>query len=57
MKKSAMLLLLLFAVCTLAGNFPEETGIRLTDLEGKTYDIDALLNSGKHLFIHQTYSG
>lgn len=57
MKKMGILMILLFAVILSAGTFPKQTGIILTDLEGKTYDIDALLDSGKHIFVHQTYSG
>ncbi len=32
--------------------FPVTTGIIAKDNNGKTYDIDSLLNSGKHIWVH-----
>lgn len=57
MKKMVMLLVLVFTTVLSAKQFPEASGIVLTDLEGKTYDIDELLDGGKHILIHQMYSG
>lgn len=57
MKKRVMLLALVVVSFLCAGTFPKETGIVLTDLEGKTYDIDALLNDGRHILVHQMFAG
>lgn len=57
MRKKVMLLALIVVSFLFAGTFPNETGIILTDLEGKTYDIDALLNDGKHILVHQMFAG
>lgn len=57
MKRVIICFVLLFASYVSAENFPDQTGIILTDLEGQTYNIDALLNEGKHIFVHQMYSG
>ena len=40
-----------------SGTFSSNTGIVATDTKGKTYDIDALIASGKHIVVHQTFSG
>jgi hypothetical protein len=39
------------------GTIPQSTKIVATDINGKTWDIDAILNSGKVLAIEQTFSG
>lgn len=57
MFKKIFFLLSVLAVCCLGGTFPDNTGIVLTDTKGKTYDIDALIKAGKHIVIHQTFSG
>ncbi len=40
-----------------SGTFPPITTIIATDTKGKTYDIDALIAAGKHIVVHQTFSG
>lgn len=40
-----------------SGTFSANTGIIATDTKGKTYDIDALIASGKHIVVHQTFAG
>lgn len=57
MKKLVMLIAFVCATVLFAKQFPKESGIVLTDLDGKTYDIDQLLDKGKHILIHQMYSG
>lgn len=57
MKKKVMLLAFMVVSFLCAGTFPNQTGIVLTDLEGKTYDIDAILNDGKHILVHQMFAG
>ena len=39
------------------GQLSNTTGVIMTDWNGKTYNLDALLSSGKHVIIHQMYSG
>jgi hypothetical protein len=55
-KKIAVLAFTLLSL-SFGGQLPNTTGVVMTDWDGKTYDLDALLNSGKHVFIHQMYSG
>ncbi len=57
MKKLVILLSIVFVTLISAKTFPDQTGIVLTDLDGKTYDIDKLIKDGKHIFVHQMYSG
>lgn len=57
MKKMIMLFALLVVSLISAGTFPDQTNITVTDLEGKKYDIDALLNDGKHILVHQMFAG
>lgn len=55
LKRGLLLVILLISVCT-AGDFEKGSGIILTDHTGKTYDVDAILTSGKHIVVHQTGS-
>lgn len=57
-KKISCFLFLLVLICFgETGTFPAYTGIVATDTKGKTYDIDALIASGKHIVVHQTFAG
>lgn len=56
MKRLIGILMLLLTTITCAGTFPNTTGIVATDIYGKTYDIDALLDAGKHIVVHQVTS-
>ena len=40
-----------------AGTVVNPTGLVVTDEKGQTYNIDSLLDMGKVLVIHPTYSG
>ena len=53
------LLLLSFLMMAMAGPIPENTGIVAEDCinSGDTYDFDALLKAGKHIIVHQAFSG
>lgn len=56
--RKMLLLFALFIVSYLsAGSFPNETNVVVSDLEGKSYNIDALLNEGKHILVHQMFTG
>lgn len=37
------------------GSIPQ--GVSVTDADGKTWNFDALLNSGKIIVVHQEFSG
>ena len=39
------------------GTVSASTGIIATDWNGVTYDIDALLAAGKHIWVHQMFQG
>lgn len=51
------LLILLSAMIAFAGKIPSATGIVATDIDGKTWNFDALLKAGKHIVVHQAFSG
>lgn len=38
-------------------SIPHTTGIIVPDADGKTWNLDALLNAGKVVVIHQEFSG
>lgn len=40
-----------------AGTIPSKTDLVITDTDGKTWDIDSLLDEGKHIWMHQAWSG
>lgn len=54
MRTIQLLLTLIFLVA--AGTLPSEIGIVMTDDNGNSYDIDALLKEGKHIVVHQSNS-
>lgn len=56
LKKIVVLSMILFSL-SFSGQLPSSTGIIMTDWDGNTYNLDVLLNSGKHVVIHQMYSG
>lgn len=35
---------------------PENTGVVMTDFEGKTYNLDSLLDAGKHIVVQQIFA-
>ncbi len=58
MRKTISLLCMLVSVAMLsAATIPTTTGIVAEDVFGNTFDIDALLNSGVHIVVHQMFSG
>lgn len=58
LKKSIYFLFVLVLFCFgESGTFSAHTGIIARDSKGKTYDIDALIASGKHIVVHQTFAG
>lgn len=58
MRKMLISVLVLFcATLVLGGTISKNTGIVLTDTEGRTYDIDNLLDQGKHIGVVTTGSG
>ncbi len=58
MKKLATCILLFAVISVLsAETIPHVTGIIAKDCKGNTYDIDAILNSGRHIWVHQAFSG
>lgn len=56
MKKTTLLFLAILTMSVFA-QFPSNTGIKLKDLNGEVWDVDQLLNDGKHIVFHQTGSG
>jgi hypothetical protein len=47
-----------FSMMAFAGPIPDNTGIVAEDcINGDSYDFDALLKAGKHILIHQAFSG
>lgn len=56
LKKIVVLSMILFSL-SFSGQLPSSTGVIMTDWDGNTYNLDVLLNSGKHVVIHQMYSG
>jgi hypothetical protein len=57
--KLSVIFLMTLSMMTFAGDIPANTGIVAEDCinAGDTYDFDALLKSGKHIVVHQTFSG
>lgn len=51
-----ILFLLLLAFSLLADTIPMVTGIVVKDLDGNSFNIDSLLNAGKHIWVHQAHS-
>ncbi len=45
-----------FTILVSAGPIPSNTGIVATDIDGNTWDFDALLKS-EHIIIHQIFAG
>lgn len=39
-----------------AESIPQTTGAKGTDINGRSYDLDGLLNSGKVVVVHWTFS-
>ncbi len=54
---AAMIAVAVVGAASAQGSLPTTTGIIATDWNGKTYDIDALLAAGKHIWVHQMFAG
>lgn len=57
MRKAFMLWAFLCTSIITAEQFPDNSNIVVTDLDGNHYNIDSLLDNGKHILVHQMYSG
>lgn len=44
-------------MAVIAGTIPSNTGIVAEDIDGNSWDFDALLKAGKHIVIHQVFAG
>ncbi len=56
MIKRIFAFIFVFVFYGFAGTFSPNTELVLTDNEGTTYDIDALIALGYHIMVHQTGS-
>ena len=57
-KVFSFLSILMFISTIAAGPIPDNTGIVAEDcINGDSYDFDALLKAGKHILVHQAFSG
>ncbi len=56
-KTISFLFLLVSFMMVSAGPIPSNTGIVAEDIDGNTWDFDALLKAGKHIVIHQIWAG
>lgn len=60
MKKLLLLLLTLMVVTSFAETPPMRgtitSNIKLTDLDGKTYDLFEILESGKHVYVQTVFN-
>lgn len=50
--KKLLLLMMLIATVAMAAKIP--SGIVVTDGQGNTYDLDALMAEGKSIIVHKT---